>query len=354
MSLPVRDVSRGRYPGSVACSSRLGEPDFTLPRAELHLHLDCAVSYAAVAALRPGTSLAAYRRDYMAPAMCPDLATFLERPARIVELMQDRRGLELVVADVFDQLTRNDVVYAELRFAPLQHLALSLQPDEVVEIVEAATREAIESTGIEARLILCTLRHFTSEQSRQTAELVHHFQGTLVTALDIAGDEAGFSLDAHEDAFRFAERHGLNRTAHAGEALGAASVWETLARLRPTRIGHGVRSVEDPALVEHLRDERVHLEVCPTSNVLLNVSPSYALHPVDQLYRAGVPLSISTDIPGISGVSLTQEWEQLRRTFGWTDEDQLRCMRHAIEAAFVDGPTRERLLARVSGAHPTG
>jgi adenosine deaminase len=324
----------------------------SLPKAELHLHLDCAASYSAVAALRPETSLAEYRRDFIAPAKCTNLADFLTRPPRIIGLMQDRRGLELLVDDLFEQLHRNDVIYAELRFAPLQHAEGGLQPDRVVEIVEAATRAASAATSIEARLILCTLRHFSEDQSLQTAQLAHRFEGSLVTALDLAGDEAGFPLDAHEPAFRYAEQHGVARTAHAGEAAGADSVWATLRRLRPSRIGHGVRSVEDPALVDHLRDQGVHLEVCPTSNVQTDVVPTLAEHPIDELYRRGVSLSINTDAPTISDVCLAQEYERVRRTFGWSDADLARCSRNAIEAAFVDEPTRRRLLDTLQAQAP--
>jgi adenosine deaminase len=317
------------------------------PKAELHLHLDCSASYAAVKALAPSTTLAEYRHAFIAPAKCANLADFLLRPPRIVALMQDERGLRLIVDDVFDQLARDGVIYAELRFAPLLHTERGLRPDEVVAIVERATAEAVAATGIEARLILCTLRHFSTQQSLRTARLVDEFRHTRVAALDLAGDEAGFPLDAHEDAFRFAEDHGLPRTVHAGEAAGPGSVREVLARLRPDRIGHGVRAIEDDLLVAHLRDARIHLEVCPSSNVQTDVVRTYADHPVDRLLRAGLHLSISTDARTVTDVTLASEHERLRATFGWTDAELRRCTRNAVEAAFVDDATRKRLLARL-------
>jgi adenosine deaminase len=321
-----------------------------MPKAQLHLHLDGAASYAAVAALAPGTSLADYRRDFVAPAKCTNLVDFLTRPPRIVALMQDARGLRLIVDDLFDQLLRDGTIYVEIRFAPHLHLEGCLGPREVVDIVERATDAAVAATGVEARIILCTLRHFTAEQSLETAELVRDFRGSRVVALDIAGDEAGFPLDAHRPAFHLAESEGLFRTAHAGEASGAASVWETLDALRPNRVGHGVRSVEDPALVEHLRAERIHLEVCPTCNVQIGVFERYGDHPIDELFRAGVHLSVNTDAPTIADVTLSLEYERLREAFGWTDTELLACTRNAIEAAFVDELTRARLLARLTAS----
>ena len=314
-----------------------------LPKIELHVHLDCAASYPAVARLRPEVTLAQYRADFVAPAKCTNLADFLLRPPRIVALMQDRRGLEVIVADLFDQLARDGVVYAEPRFAPHLHTDGELDPVEVVEIVNAAVERAVADSGVDARLILCTLRHFDAGASLDTAMLVERFQGSLVVALDIAGDEAGYPLDAHEAAFRHAETHGLRRTAHAGEAAGPASVWETLRRLRPERIGHGARSIEDPALVEHLTETGIHLEVCPSSNVQTDLCDTYADHPIDALYRRGVSLGVSTDCRAVTDITLEREYERLQDTFGWTDDDLRRCNSAALAASFAPADVRARL-----------
>ena len=227
------------------------------------------------------------------------------------------------------------------------HLEQGLAPETVVEAVDRATEACIAATGIEARLILCTLRHFSEPQSLATAQLVECFRGSRVAALDIAGDEAGYPIDAHVAAFRFAAEHGLARTAHAGEACGAASVWETLRAFAPSRIGHGVRSIEDPALVEHLREQRIHLELCPSSNVQTRASRAWEEHAVDRLYRAGVSLGINTDTRTITNVTLENEYALLRRHFGWKDADLLACNREALRAAFVDEPVRVRLLDRL-------
>jgi adenosine deaminase len=314
-----------------------------LPKIELHLHLDCAASHAAVARLRPEVTLEQYRADFVAPAKCTNLVDFLLRPPRIVALMQDRHGIEVIVDDLFGQLARDGVVYAEVRFAPYLHTDGGLAPVEVVEIVTAAVERAIAASGVEARLILCTLRHYDAATSLATAELVQRFAGSPVVALDIAGDEAGYPLDAHEAAFRYAEEHGLRRTAHAGEAAGPASVWETLRRLRPERIGHGARSIEDPALVDHLVQTGIHLEVCPSSNVQTDLCDTYADHPIDRLYRRGVSLGVNTDGRAITDIDLEREYARLTETFGWTDAHLRRCNRAALEAAFAPADLRARL-----------
>ncbi|MDY7102592.1 MAG: adenosine deaminase [Actinomycetota bacterium] len=324
-------------------------PAMAIPKVELHLHLDCGPSYAAVAALAPGTTLAEHRARHMFVSRCTDLADFLGRTRANVELMQDERGLRIVVDDLFDQLQRDGVAYAEVRFAPLLHTTGGLDPRRVVEIVEAATVAASAATGVGARLILCALRHFSPVESMATARLAAEMAGSAVVGFDLAGDEAGFGLDAHEAAFRYAAEEGVALTAHAGEACGPASVWDTLRRLGPSRIGHGVRSIEDDGLVAHLRDTGIHLEVCPTSNVVTNVVDDLAAHPVDRLLRAGVPLGISTDMRG-TGVSLAVEHELLSATFGWTDDDLRTVTRAAIDASFAPDELKTDLRLRLDGA----
>ena len=316
----------------------------SLPKIELHLHLDCSLSYAAVSRLAPQVTAEEYAREFVAPARCTNLADFLSRAPKGFQLMQSEESLRLVVEDVFEQLGRDGAVYAEIRFAPLLHTLNGLTAERVVEVVEEATDGLVRATGVEAALILCTLRHFIEEQSMATVRLVESFRGSRVVALDIAGDEAGFPLDAHIGAYRYAREHDLCRTAHAGEACGPESVWETLRLLAPQRIGHGTRSIEDPDLVEHLARERIHLELCPSSNVQIIPSiASWAHHPIDRLYRAGVSLSVSTDTRMLTPATLTGEYEGLGDTFGWSQEELLRTNLMGLEAAFADRGTKESL-----------
>ena len=298
-----------------------------LPKVELHAHLDCGLSYEVVHRLDPSVSLATYRADFIAPGKCADLRDYLRYPPREVALMQTAEQLRLVTLDAIDQLQRDGVIYAELRFAPYQHVQGGLSLEQIVAAVDGAMAEGQARTGVEVRLILCTLRHFSAEQGLEVAALAARFAaapGSAVVAIDLAGDEANFPIAPHVQAFAYAAEHGLSLTAHAGEASGPASVRETLAALHPTRIGHGVRSAEDDALVAQLARERIHLEACPTSNVQTNVCATYADHPIDRLCRAGVSLGVSTDTRTVSDVTLSQEYARLRATFSWTDADFLQ------------------------------
>ena len=316
----------------------------SLPKIELHLHLDCSLSYEAVSRLDPTVSQEEYQRDYVAPARCPSLTEYLKRAPKGYQLMQNEAALEFVVEDLFQQLAADSVIYAELRFAPLLHTAQGLTPEQVVEVVDRATGRMIRETGIESRLILCILRHFAPAQSMATVKLVEKFQGTRVVALDLAGDEAGYSLDTHIAAYMYARERNIYRTAHAGEALGPESVWETLRFLAPTRIGHGTRSIEDQDLVDYLWRERIHLELCPSANVQIIPSiESWEQHPIDRLYRAGVRLNANTDTRMLTPTTLTREYEGLQHVFGWGTDEFLTTNHMAIDAAFVEESVKEKL-----------
>ncbi len=284
--------------------------------------MDCSLSYAAVSALDASVTEAEYRRRFVAPPKCTDLADMLSRAPAGFGLMQDEEALRLAVYDLFEQLGDDQVIYAEIRFAPLLHTGRGLSANRVVEIVDEAVTAASGESGIEAGTILCTLRHFSEAESLRTARLLTDHEGGSVVGLDIAGDEAGYPIDAHIPAFRHAIEHGIHRTAHAGEARGPLSVWETLEHFEPSRIGHGVRSIEDTD------------------------------HPIEWLREAGVPLGVSTDGRTLSDVDLTGEYGRLQEIFGWGPEEFLGANLNAVEAAFAPEEVKKRVAERLRSSYP--
>jgi adenosine deaminase len=325
-----------------------------LPKVELHHHLDCSLSYEVVSQIDPSITLEEYRTNFIAPAKCKNLADYLTRAPNSYPLMQTEEQLRLVTLDLFEQLRRDNVLYVEIRYAPLRHTERGLSAREVVASVEAATAEAVRSTGIEARIILCTVRPYSAAQSLETVRLVEDFRGTYVAGFDIGADEAGYPIDEHIAAFQYAREKGIPCTAHAGEARGPDSVWETLRHFAPSRLGHGVRSIEDPVLVEHLRQHQIHLEICPTCNVQTDVYDTYADHPIDKLHRAGILVGVNTDGRTISNITLSQEYAKLHQTFGWDTEEFFHCNRNALKAAFVPDDVRDKLLARLADGYQQG
>jgi adenosine deaminase len=322
----------------------------SLPKVELHLHLDCSLSYEVVKKIDPAITEQQYLHDFIAPGKCTDLADFLTRAVKGFALMQTKEQIQLVVHDLFKQMAADNMLYAEIRFAPLQHLEKGMTPFEVVAAAEEAAALAVQQTGIEARLILCTLRHFSEQQSMETVMLAEQFKNTYVAGFDIAADEAGFPVDNHIKAFKYAKEKGIPCTAHAGEA---ESVWETLEYFGPSRMGHGVRSIEDKKLVEHLRSNNIHLEICPTCNVQINIYDTHKEHPIDELYRTGVSLSVNTDCRTITSITLNREYEKLQEIFGWTAQDFYNCNVNALKAAFIPDELKNKLLGKLSDGYKT-
>ncbi len=321
-----------------------------IPKVELHLHLDCSLSYRLVSRLKPSVTRAQFDDEFIAPARCTNLVDFLKRPPKSIALMQTEENLQLAVEDLFAQLRRDNLIYVEVRFAPLLHLDQGMKPEQVVDVVDSALDAASKETGIHAGLILCTLRHYSGAQSMETVKLVERFRGRRVVALDIAGDEAGFPVDAHISAFAYAAEKKLGRIAHAGEASGPESVWQTLEHFTPSRIGHGVRSVEDPELMGHLRKTGIHLEVCPSSNVQTNMYEIYGDHPIRDLPDSGVSFNINTDSRTVNNLSLTDEYHRLHDAFGWNKEF-LQANLYAIRASFAPEALKHELAERLTAAY---
>ena len=321
------------------------------PKVELHLHLDCSLSYEVVQLLKPSVTVEEYVQSFIAPPKCSDLADYITRAIKGFELMQTEEQLRLVTLDLFRQLRSDNVLYAEIRFAPLLHTMQGLAPDDVVRAVNEATKEGIKKYGVDAGIILCTLRHHSEYQSMETIELVKKYKGTHIVGFDIAGDEAGFPVDNHIKAFQFAKAHNIHCTAHAGEARGADSVWETLKKFHPSRIGHGVRSVEDAQLLSFLKANNIHLEVCPTSNIQVNVFDKIEDHSADKIYNAGVSMSINTDARTISNVTLADEYKLLEKIFNWKKEHFRKCNLEAIDHSFATADVKQNVRKMIEAAY---
>ncbi len=318
-----------------------------LPKVELHVHLDCSLSFQVVQKLLPGTTQEEYNERFVAPENCGSLVEYIKCASASIDIMQTKEQLELVTLDFIEQLQADNVIYCEVRFAPLQHLKQGLTAKEVVETVNETISKATADLEMEVRLILCSLRHFSEAQSLETVQLVHAFKGTSVVGFDLAADEAGYPIDEHKSAFEFARENGIPCTCHAGEACGPKNVWEAIDELHVRRIGHGVRSYEDSTLMDYLKEKDIHLEVCPTSNIKTGIYPKLAHHNIDKIYKSGVSLSVNTDGRSLSNVSLLDEYKNLNIHFDWKLKDYLATNLFAIEAAFVDEETKTSLKKKL-------
>ena len=318
---------------------------YSFPKVELHLHIDCSLSYRFVSKYLPGISLAEYERTYNTPVNCCSLNDYLACAQAAIALMQTKDQIYDATRDVIEQLESDNVIYAELRFAPLQHLQQGLTPEEVVEASIAAINDY--SGKVKVNLLLCTLRHFSKVESDITARLVINYHGKGVVGLDLAADEVGFGLENHESAFKLVREQGIPCTAHAGEARGAESVIETLSLLKTKRIGHGIRSVEDSALLDILKRNQIHLEICPTSNHITRVYPEGVNYPINQLLMNRISFGINTDGRAISNVTLEDEYHWLHHEKGWNFQDMLFVNEQALQAAFISEEEKEILRVKL-------
>jgi adenosine deaminase len=311
-----------------------------LPKVELHLHLDCSMSFDSVRALVPDMTLELYRSRFLAPKKCRNLVDYFRYLAPALALLQTREALRIQTIDLMRQLAADRVIYAEMRFAPHLHRQTGLTSEAVVETVLAAIGEGRRLYPLDVRLILCTLRPDDTAQGLELVGIADKYRKLGVGGIDLAGDEAGYPLTEHIPVFRKAADLGLGMTAHAGEAAGAESVREVVTQLGVRRVGHGVRSIEDEAVIALLLERGVHLEVCPSCNIQIDVFDTYEHHPVERLRRLGVSLGINTDARGPTDLTLTEEYSRLQRTFAWGRAEFEVANRAALKVAFIEPELR--------------
>ena len=323
----------------------------SLPKVELHVHLDCSLSYEVVKRINPQITQQYYTQNFIGPPMCHNLNDYLARAEYALQLMQEPHHLQWAVEDLYKQFKNENVIYAEIRFSPLLHTRKKMTPEEVVDTVLEASERSKAETGIEGGVIICTLRHYNREQSDLTARLACQHFGKGVVGFDIASDEAGYPLDAHIQAFEIVQNFGIPCTAHAGEARGVESVWETLYKLQPSRLGHGVRSAEDQVLLDHLKEKDIHLEICPTSNIQTRAIETMEVHPVAKMFQQGISLSINTDARTISNTSCTEEYKKLHKEFNWGFNEIFKCNMEAIDHAFTSIEIKTRIKNKLKQAY---
>ena len=319
-----------------------------LPKIELHIHLDCSLSYETVKRLRPETTIDDFNNNFKASKSCSSLKQYIKCADNAISLMQSKESLELVMEDFFNQLIEDNVIYCEIRFAPLLHTEEGLNSREVLNIICNSMNILSKESGVITGLILCTLRHYSKEQSMETVKLVEEFKGKGVLGFDIAADEAGYPLDNHIDAFKYAVQNDINCTAHAGEAKGPESIWETIDKLKVKRIGHGVNCMKDPKLVKFLSENNYHLEVCVSSNIKTKTFNKIEDHPISQINESSISMSINTDGRTISDTDLTNEYKLVSKKFGWSIEEFKKCNLEAIKHAFISDEIKTLLTHKIN------
>lgn len=316
-----------------------------LKKAELHCHLEGAAppALALAQAQKYGVDPATFMRD--GTYAWNDFAEFIKAYDRVAALFRTEEDYALLTETYLRELAAVDTIYSEIIVSPDHGDRIGLGADTYLAGITAGIEAAKAATGIETRIIVTGERHFGPESVIAAADYATRSSNPLITGFNMAGEERMGRVADYARAFDIARDAGLGLTIHAGEVCGAFSVTDALDLVKPSRIGHGVRAMEDPDLVRRLVDLGTVLEVCPGSNIALKVFPDLASHPLRKFHDAGVKVCINSDDPPFFGTSLAQEYDWASSAFGFTDEEINGMTRTAIEAAFVDEETRARLLA---------
>lgn len=321
-----------------------------LPKIELHLHIEGAAPPALV------RDLAAEKREDVSGLFDAgggyvrgSFAEFLRTYDAAASVIRGPRDYERLAVAVLEESASQGAIYTEMFVSPdfCGGGEVAAWREHVHAMEEAAARLAPEMAF---RVCATAVRHLGPERARAAALCAAETAGPFVTGFGMGGDEGSGAPSDFAWAFDCAREAGLGITCHAGEWAGPPAIRETLETLRPARLGHGVRAIEDPALVDDLAERGVVLEVCPGSNLALGLYPSLERHPIAALRERGVPVTVSTDDPPFFGTTLTAEWEGLERAYGWGPEDLLALNRAALAAAFCDEATREGLAKRLEAA----
>jgi adenosine deaminase len=335
------------------------------PKVLLHDHLDGGLRPQTIVELAaevghalPAGDAEALGRWFTESADSGSLERYLETFDHTVAVMQTAPALARVARECVEDLAADGVVYAEVRYAPEQHVTGGLSLDEVVGAVQQGFDEGMAAAGgrIVVRQLLTAMRH--QARSMEIAELAIAWRDRGVAGFDIAGAEAGFPPTRHLDAFEYLQRENAHFTIHAGEAFGLPSIWQAIQWCGADRLGHGVRIIDDITVADdgsaelgrlaaYVRDKRIPLEMCPSSNIQTGAASSFEEHPIGLLTRLRFRVTVNTDNRLMSGTSMTDEMHGLVRAFGYTLEDLRWFTINAMKSAFLPFDERLDIIDRV-------
>jgi len=325
-----------------------------LPKAELHCHLDGSVRPATLLELgrEQGKEMpagdAASLADYMRVDDARNLEDYLARFDVTLSVMQSEAALERIAYELVEDAATDGVRYIEIRYAPPLNTRAGLSLGAAVEAPLRGIRRAEAEHGTIARLIVCSLRHWTPDVSLELAQLAVAYRRDGVVGFDLAGGEAGQPASRHARAFEHARSHDMACTCHAGEGAGAESVREAVHACGANRLGHATRLIEDESLLEYVNDRRIALELCLTSNVQTRATATYETHPIRSYFDRGCNVVLNTDNRLMSGTTLTDEYVVAAHRLGFDFDELATIALNGFESAFLPWEDRMRLLAEAS------
>jgi adenosine deaminase len=321
-----------------------------MPKVELHLHLEGTITPASLIEIAERNQVEIPARDEAGVAQLFNYRSFHEFLSVFMALaraLKYGRDFEQIAYDLGSYLHAQRVHYAEIMISPAQYHRRGIDLNEVIQGAAAGLERARRDYGVRTQLALDFGRQFGVELAWEILEIAIKNRPYGLAAWSIGGDEL-FPPEPFAEVFAHARRAGLHTMAHAGEVVGPSSVWGAVDALGAERLGHGIRSVDDPLLIHHLRERQVVLDVCPTSNVRTGAVPSVETHPLRQLFDAGVRISINSDDPIFFQTTMIDEYRLAAQSFGFSAAELGQVMVDSARATFLPPDERDALVARVS------
>lgn len=313
-----------------------------MPKVELHLHLDGSIPIDLASKLSH-LNKENLEKQMIAPTKCKNLSEYLTKFDLPIQLMQTEENLTQIASNLVDKLEQENVIYAEIRFAPNFHTKKGLSLEKVVDSV---LKGLAQNKKIKTNLILCMMRGASKEENKKVIDLAEKYLNKGVCAIDLAGAEDKYPLQEYLPLFSLAKEKNIPFTIHAGEN-GNASEVEKAIKVGAKRIGHGIHSIYDAKVLDLIKEKDILLEICPTSNVQTNAIDTYANHPIRKLYQHHIALSINTDNRTVSNISLTEEYQKLYKTFSFSLNDYQEMNQNAILHSFLSDEEKEELLKKL-------
>lgn len=316
----------------------------TLPKAELHLHLEGSIEPATLVELRNGHGVAnGSAADAEQIYSFQDFTGFLMAFKEVTELLRTPDDYELITYRLMQRLKGENVVHAEVYVSVGVCLWRKQDFDAIFEGLERGRERGERDFGISLLWIFDAVRHFGAEAAQRVAELAVRYRDRNVVGFGIGGDERRAAPELFRDVYAYCADHGLRLTAHAGETSGPESIWGAL-NLKAERIGHGLTAGQDPELVEELSRRQVPIEVCLTSNLRTGCCSKINDHPVRRYFDHGLMVTLNTDDPAMFRTSLSREYAIAQEEFGFTDEHLRELARNSFEASFLPAEKKLSLL----------
>lgn len=305
-----------------------------MPKAELHLHLDGSVPIYALEML----SGLSYDEIYSKAVSINDhkLSGYLERFNFINSFIKTKEDLEYISNALGDELVKENVIYAEVRFAPIDYVSDKLSSDDIIESVLTGLRKC----NLKTNLILCMRRGASFEYNHKVIDLANKYLNKGVVAVDLVGDEENYSFLDYQILFDECKDLGIPITIHAGETT-KRDIKDITPYIK--RIGHGIKIYDDDELINLVKENNILLEICPNSNLDTNNANDYTHHPIRKLYDNGIKISVNTDNRTVSNISLTEEYNSLINFLGFTMDDLYQMNLNAIDYAFISSYEKDEL-----------